>query len=368
MLDIHTVGAGGGSIARFDVGGALRVGPESAGSDPGPICYGRGTQPTVTDANLLLGRLRPDRFLGGEFLLDMERTRAVVQEWLQQQQVKLKLEQFADGVLRVVNANMERALRVVSIERGHDPRDFALVAFGGAGGLHACELASSLGIPQVIIPAIPGALSAFGILASDIVKDYSQTLIWNLAPHPNAGPARIAPKIRQQLTILEQRARRDFREEAWSGKLLFEHSADLRYQGQGFELNVPVSDSLVTEFHHQHQARYGYSHPDRNVELVTLRLRVRMKSEQAGAISTPSHAHSITSGKARVFFAGRPTATSIYAREALLTGRKFRGPAIITEYSATTVIPPNTRFGLDSAGNLRVHLAPKRKSAQKGAR
>ena len=184
MLDIHTVGAGGGSLTRFDAGGALRVGPESAGADPGPICYGRGVQPTVTDANLLLGRLQPDRFLGGSFTLDLERTRAVTTEWLKQQHSRMSVEQFAEGVIRVVNANMERALRVVSVERGYDPRQFALVAFGGAGGLHACELAQSLGIPRVIIPAMPGALSAFGILTSDIIKDYSQTVVMELGPNP----------------------------------------------------------------------------------------------------------------------------------------------------------------------------------------
>src|SRR5262249_50868253 len=161
MLDIHTVGAGGGSLARFDAAGALRVGPESAGADPGPICYGRGTLPTVTDANLLLGRLQPHRFLGGDFQLDMERTRRITSEWLQRQKSNLSLERFAAGVIRVVNATMEKAMRVVSVERGFDPRQFVLVAFGGAGGLHACELARSLGTPRVIVPALPGALSAF---------------------------------------------------------------------------------------------------------------------------------------------------------------------------------------------------------------
>ena len=145
MLDIHTVGAGGGSLARFDAAGVLRVGPESAGADPGPICYGRGTQPTVTDANLLLGRLQPARFLGGDFTLDLDRTRRVTQEWLKKQGSNLALEKFAAGVVRVVNATMEKAIRVVSIERGRDPRHFALVAFGGAGGLHACALAE---VPQ----------------------------------------------------------------------------------------------------------------------------------------------------------------------------------------------------------------------------
>jgi N-methylhydantoinase A len=175
MLDIHTVGAGGGSIARFDAAGALRVGPESAGADPGPICYGRGSEPTVTDANLILGRLQSNHFLGGDFQLDVERTRAVAGEWLKKSGSKLTLAQFAAGVIRVVNATMEKAIRVVSIERGYDVRDFALVAFGGAGALHACELAEALGIPRVIVPALPGALSAFGILVSNVVKDYSRT-------------------------------------------------------------------------------------------------------------------------------------------------------------------------------------------------
>ena len=159
MLDIHTVGAGGGSIARFDAGGALRVGPESAGADPGPICYGRGTQPTVTDANLLLGRLQPQRFLGGDFTLDLERTRRLAAEWLKRNGSKFTLEQFAAGIIRVVNATMEKAIRVVSIERGYDPREFALVAFGGAGGLHACELAEALSIPRVIVPGAARELS-----------------------------------------------------------------------------------------------------------------------------------------------------------------------------------------------------------------
>nr|MDP9267156.1 hydantoinase/oxoprolinase family protein [Acidobacteriota bacterium] len=178
MLDIHTVGAGGGSLARFDAAGALRVGPESAGAEPGPICYGRGEQPTVTDANLLLGRLRSDAFLGGGFTLDLERTRTLVRAWLKRSGSAMEVGAFAAGVIRVVNANMEKALRVVSIERGHDPRAFTLVAFGGAGPLHACELAQALAIPRVLVPAHPGALSALGILVSDVVKHYSRTVLW----------------------------------------------------------------------------------------------------------------------------------------------------------------------------------------------
>ena len=259
MLEIHTVGAGGGSLARFDAGGSLRVGPESAGADPGPICYGRGTEPTVTDANLLMGRLRPDRFLGGEFRLDFERAQRITSEWLKKQGSRLSLERFSAGIVRVVNANMERALRVVSIERGYDPREFALVAFGGAGGLHACELAEALAIPTVMIPARPGALSAFGILVSDVVKDYSRTLLWRFAGRETSEEIRRA-KLQKEFRKLEAAAQKEFRAERWRGAPHYERSLDLRYRGQGYELNVPSTGNVIARFHEEHQRRYGYHH------------------------------------------------------------------------------------------------------------
>ena len=363
MLDIHTVGAGGGSLARFDAGGALRVGPESAAADPGPICYGRGTQPTVTDANLLLGRLQPDRFLGGEFVLDLGRTRSVVGEWLKAHGSRLTLEQFAHGVIRVVNANMERALRVVSIERGHDPRNFALVAFGGAGGLHACELARSLGMPCAIIPAMPGALSAVGILASDIVKDYSRTLVWSMGSKPPTA------RLREQFAVLENTGRRDFRAQGWVGKLRFSRTADLRYHGQGFELNVPFSPALVEDFHREHQLRYGYSHPDRAVELVTIRLRAQMKAGHSNARpAAERESASSATEKRPVFLEGRVLATRVYARQGLPSGSRITGPAIVTEYSATTVVPRGATFQLDRAGNLLIEFTAKATGAPRGAR
>ena len=255
MLDIHTVGAGGGSLARFDAAGVLHVGPESAGADPGPICYGRGTQPTVTDANLLLGRLQPTRFLGGDFTLDLDRTRHITQEWLKKQRSRLTLQQFAAGVIRVVNATMEKAIRVVSIERGRDPRDFALVAFGGAGGLHACALAESLSIPHVIVPAFPGALSALGILASNVVKDYSRTVLWSVSGKiPTA-------QLNQEFAALEETAAKDFRRESWQGRLHYARSIDLRYRGQGYELNLSSTKDLLKDFEQEHLRRYGYTHP-----------------------------------------------------------------------------------------------------------
>ena len=346
MLDIHTVGAGGGSLAHFDAGGALRVGPESAGADPGPICYGRGLQPTVTDANLLLGRLQPDKFLGGSFTLDRERTRAITSEWLKQQSTRMSLEQFAEGVVRVVNANMERALRVVSVERGQDPRQFTLVAFGGAGGLHACELALALGIPRVIIPAMPGALSACGILASEVIKDYSRTVVLEL------GAKSSFSGLGRRIEELERTAQREFHEEGWRENLKFQRSADLRYRGQGFELNIPWSKSVLDEFHRQHKFRYGYAHPERAVELVTLRLRARMPSPRIPAAKLSSKKPAGNGEKRRVWFSGKAIATAIHDREQMTVGTKLRGPAIVTEYSATTVIPSGSTFFLDRAGNL----------------
>jgi N-methylhydantoinase A len=371
MLDIHTVGAGGGSLARFDAGGVLRVGPESAGADPGPICYGRGLQPTVTDANLLLGRLRAERFLGGEFTLDVERTRKITREWLKTQKSRLTLEQFVDGVIRVVNATMERAIRVVSVERGRDPRDYALVAFGGAGGLHACALAEALGIPRVIVPALPGALSALGILASDVIKDYSRTVLWRfLSEIPQA-------RLKSKFAELEKQAARIFKQEGWHGKARYEKNVDVRYRGQGYELSIPLTKNLLKEFEHEHQRRYGYIHPNREVELVTLRLRAVVKTpklrsaaahlgktDRLGAgtpfdrlragFARPGRATlgSLSTLRVRVRFDGKKLETKIYSRDALHPGRKYSGPAIVTEYSATTVIPPLRPFWLDKAGNL----------------
>jgi N-methylhydantoinase A len=353
MLDIHTVGAGGGSIARFDAAGSLRVGPESAGADPGPICYGRGEQPTVTDANLLLGRLRPEAFLGGDFRLDLGRTRRIVSDWLKQNKSKLTVEQFAAGVIRVVNATMEKAIRVVSVERGYDPRDFALVAFGGAGGLHACELAAALGIPKVIVPALPGALSAYGILVSDVVKDYSRTVLLRVKGEVPKT------KLEAEFRALSQAAEREFRKEGWAGKPQLAKTADLRYRGQGFELNVEYGPDqgkkLLGDFHRDHKRRYGYSSPEREVEIVTVRLRAKLPGSKVDikVASEPSSAKSTT---ASVWFDGKSQLATIYARESLPVNKSFQGPAIVTEYSATTVVPLKAKFRLDKSANLLINV------------
>src|SRR4029077_5233869 len=308
------VGAGGGSIARFDAGGALRVGPESAGADPGPICYGRGTEPTVTDANLILGRLQPECFLGGDFVLDIERTRRIVAEWLKRHGSKLTLEEFAAGIIRGVNATMEKAIRVVSIERGYDPREFALVAFGGAGGLHACDLAEALGIPRVIVPALPGALSAYGILMSDVVKDYSHTVLWGLAeklPHE---------RLKEEFAALRGKAEQDFRNEGWQGAVRYQRSVDVRYRGQGYELQIPFTGNLIHDFRHEHQRRYGYNYPARELELVTLRLRAIVTSP------LPIHA---------------------YQGRAVLPSRAQLGSGDGKKFSVTDRIPRHTQVFFD---------------------
>lgn len=358
MLNIHTVGAGGGSLARFDAGGALRVGPESAGADPGPICYGKGTQPTVTDCNLLLGRLPADKFLGGSFALDLARTRKLTQQWLNHQPVKMSLEQFAEGVIRVVNATMEKAIRVVSLEKGYDPRDFTLVAFGGAGALHACEMAESLGIPRVLVPYMPGALSAVGILISDVAKDYSRTLV---VEAKEALPLKL---LQSEMKKLSDRADQEFTSEGWRGKPLKQQSLDLRYKGQGFELNVPFGEKSLKLFHAEHKRRYGYSREGHPVEIVTVRLRASIKAD-----SVALHADRPKSGKAettRATFAGSARLTSLIARSNLASAR--RGPAIVTEYSATTVVPPGWTCAPDKQGNLVLRRSGQKKSDSRSRR
>ena len=256
---------------------------------------------------------------------------------------------------------MEKAIRVVSIERGRDPRHFALVAFGGAGGLHACALAEVLSIPHVIVPAFPGALSALGILASDVVKDYSRTVLWRISgkvPHP---------KLNQEFAALDKNAAKDFRDEAWQGSPRYARTVDLRYRGQGYELNLPLTKNLLKDFQQEHHRRYGYAHPNREVELVTLRLRATLRTATAhvgianvgtGTLARPGRKKlgGISSPRSSVQFDGKKLPTKLYSRDDLQPGKKYPGPAIMTEYSATTVIPAGKHFHLDRAANLIVAI------------
>jgi N-methylhydantoinase A len=319
VLRIHTVGAGGGSLASFDAGGALKVGPESAGAVPGPVCYGRGTQPTVTDANLILGRLDPSAFLGGGMQLDTERTREALQN------LRLSIEAFAEGIVALANSHMVQALRKISVEQGHDPRDFTLVSYGGAGPLHACDLAQALQIPRVLIPNFPGALSAYGILLSDITRDYSRTVM--LKP---GDPAILvyAPD--------------------W---------LDMRYQGQGYELRVPFGEDYVAGFHELHQQRYGYSDARREIEVVNVRKRDTITTDKPSLPKFPFESGNPAGKSTRIYANGEWHAGTIYARETLKAGYTFSGPAVITEYSATTYLSPAATARVDEWLNLIVEFS-----------
>ena len=326
MLDIHTVGAGGGSIARVDEGGLLRVGPESAGADPGPACYGTGEQATVTDAHVVLGRIAADQFLGGEMKIDAARgARAIGQVARALGRDRITA---AQGIVRIANANMERAIRVVSIERGRDPRDFPLVAFGGCGGLHACEMAEELGIRTVIVPRFAGALSALGMLLADRVRDYSAGVV-------NAA------NIEKQFARLERIARRNI-----PGALL-ERMADVRYVGQSYELTIAWGAS----FHEEHQRIYGYCDRQRPTEVVTVRVRARIAVPKARPVRFPRSNKSSHPQRRRVFTGDKYRMVTVFTRDEI-GEREKNGPALVIDYGATTLIPPGWKFRVDRAGNL----------------
>jgi len=326
MLDIHTVGAGGGSIARVDAGGLLRVGPESAGADPGPACYGTGTEATVTDAHVVLGRIAEEQLLGGAMTIDADRAEAAVGRIAAR--LKIDLASAAAGILRVANANMERAIRVVSVERGYDPRDFALVAFGGCGGLHACEIAEELGIRTVIVPEYAGALSALGMLMADAVRDYAAGVIGRR-------------DIEKVFANLEKQAR--------GGEM--ERTADLRYRGQSYELNVPWNNGdPATLFHREHEKIYGYANPDRDVEIVTIRVRARTTVEKPKLVRSGA-AKKGKPEQRRVWTGGGFKKIDSWKRQQL-SDRTKQGPALVLDYGSTTLVPPQWKFRVDRAGNL----------------
>ncbi len=343
MLDIHTAGAGGGSLARFDAGGMLRVGPESAGSMPGPICFGRGERPTVTDANLVLGRLDTSNFLGGAFTLDLPRAR----HYMEQSKGPLAtVEEFAAGILDVIESSMAKAIRVISIEKGHDPRDFTLVAFGGGGPVHACRLARALSVPRVLVPALPGALSAVGILLADTMREYSRTV---MLP--------IAASLEEAFAALEAQGAADFAAEGLEG--IAYRSADLRYQGQGYDLNIPFSPTMRADFHAVHHRRYGFSNESRPVEVVNVRVRMTAPAppfEQIPELLREGDGRQALLSIRPVYFDGAFVKTRIYMRDSLTPGDTFAGPAIISEYSSATVLPPGDTLRVDALRNLVIEV------------
>jgi N-methylhydantoinase A/oxoprolinase/acetone carboxylase beta subunit len=353
VLDIHTVGAGGGSVAYIDSGGSLRVGPRSAGADPGPACYGKGTELTVTDANLLLGRLDPDYFLGGRMSLDLVRARSIAKDLAKR--LELSPIALAEGVVRIANANMEAAIRVVSVRRGHDPRDFALLAFGGAGGLHACDIADSLDITTVLIPEHSGVLSALGMLLADVTKDYSRTIL-----KPTA--AITEDELCTRFKPLAQRALSDLLAEGFAEKdIAIECGLDMRYKGQAYEITLPFATGYEAEFSRRHEQLYGYANAARATEIVQLRVKAIGRTDKPALpnmhadprdLPTPSSIRSTHFGR-------RPTQTPVYHRELLSPGIRGNGPALVVSGQSTTIIPPHYSFAIDGIGTL---IATRRES------
>jgi len=355
--DIHTVGAGGGSIAHVDEGGRLRVGPESAGAEPGPACYGRGgTAPTVTDAHLVLGRIHPAHMLGGEDTLDVDPQAAhrVVGEL--GATLGLTPEAAALGILRVANATMERALRHISVERGHDPRDYVLVPFGGAGPLHAAALADTLDVRRVLVPPTPGVLSALGLLMADVVYDTSRAVLdaaGDLIDDP--GPLRAAAQsgVDEARDALQSH-----------GPPQIDLELDLRYAGQSYELSsvldTPITaehvEQTVNSFHARHEQRYGHADPNEPVEIVALRVRGTVPAEpldlEAGA-GRDTEVDAAVLGTRPVWFdADAPVEAVTYARERLAPGHTLDGPAIVHQYDSTVVIPPRWQARVDAWQNV----------------
>jgi N-methylhydantoinase A len=351
MIDIHTVGAGGGSIASVDAGGALTVGPESAGADPGPVCYGRGERITVTDANLFLGRLIPDQFLGGNMALSPDRLKAPFERVA----ASLSMDPItlAEGIVSVANANMERAIRVISVERGYDPREFTLFSFGGAGGLHAAFLARQLSMPKVLVPRHPGILSAIGMLMADVIKDYSQTVMLD---QEKADPG----LLKKYFEPLDQKGIQEMlREGTDPSGMTLEHYLDMRYEGQSFEIITPFSNDFIETFQRLHEKNYGYRN-NRSVEIVNIRLRARGIPKKPVFETLPDAgkqpSDGVAIGERPVVFDGNPVATKVFSRPSLGCGHVIPGPAVIVEYSATTVIPPFATGRIDRFGNIVLSL------------
>ena len=357
VMDIHTVGAGGGSIARVDEGGSLRVGPESAGADPGPACYGRSMLPTVTDAHVVLGHFAGGGLLGGEFKLDEARARAALESLAADVSRvtgnRTSVIAAAEGVVSVANTNMERALRHISVERGHDPRQFALLPFGGAGGLHAVELARALRIPTIIMPTAPGALSAVGVLVADVVKDQSRTVMFGY----NSKDISRLPKVFREM---EREATAVLRREGFpASKQRHERALAMRYRGQSFELLIHKTDgNIAAAFHRAHRERYGYAQEQSEIEIVSVRLR------SIGLVERLSM-RKISSGKSALakprettiaYLGGRKTRVNVYKRDELRGGAKLRTPCIVTEYSATTLVPAVATARVDQFGNILIEL------------
>ncbi len=353
MVDMHTIGAGGGSIAYLDAGGVLQVGPESAGASPGPACYGRGgKQATVTDANLILGRLSAQAFLGGAMSLDISAANKVIEKLAKS--LSLSVTAAASGIIQVANEHMSRALRVMSIQRGIDPKTLTLIPFGGAGALHVCALADNLQMSRVMVPVHAGVLSAFGMVVAPHTRDASHTI--NLLLEATLE-TQMQQQINKQLKILSRRGIAELKSEGINESQISTHySVDLRYAGQSYTLNVPWTEQArslniaLQAFHQLHQKRYGHQH-DQPVELVNVRVKV---SAPPITLSLPellpaTEAARVTA-KRQVY--GIDRAVPVYQRQQLLSGHQLEGPALIVEQVSTTWLAPGWQCTVDSIGNL----------------
>ncbi|MEJ0070729.1 MAG: hydantoinase/oxoprolinase family protein [Pseudomonadota bacterium] len=351
QIDINSIGAGAGSIAWLDAGGAISVGPQSAGAAPGPVCYGRGgSEPTVTDANVALGRIGTERPLGGEIHLDAEAARQSLQRL--GDRVGIDQQRMAEGILRLVVAKMTSSIKEISIMRGHDPRDFALFAYGGAGPIHAALVAAELGCPRVIVPPMPGNFSAFGLLVADVRHDYARTRVVATAALPFAELQAILAEMR------EDGRRRLATDDFAPDKMRFEARLDMRYVGQAFELSVSVPDDaqriedIDAEFLKAYAKRYAYAQPGA-AEIVTFRLSAYGEVAKPVLPKLRAGTLSHTPGNVRqVAFDGRFHATPIHDRARLPAVAAIEGPAIIEEPGASTIVPPGFRVALDEFGNL----------------
>jgi len=362
MIDIKTLGAGGGSIAWVDQGGALQVGPHSAGADPGPACYNHGgKEPTVTDANLVLGYLNPRYFLGGEIELNVDLAKEAIRKKIAEP-MGLTLEEAAEGIIRVVNSTMIRGIRMVSVERGYDPRDFTMICFGGAGPVHAVRLAQELNIPRLVIPQGPGVICALGLLMADFRHDYSQTFLHSLW---TIETSRLISGFR----ALEKKAIDQMTQERVPEKdILLLRSMDLRYLGQGYELELPIPnrdynkkdlESFCHEFSQLHRERYGYAMAEDTVEIVNLRLTA------IGGLSKPVIEEESPSGKdpkvalkgiRRIYMGGKFKDAAVYERKNLRCGNEIAPPAIIEQLDSTTVLFPGYKAFVDKFRNLIIEL------------
>jgi N-methylhydantoinase A len=356
VIDLAEVSAGGGSIAWIDPGGALKVGPLSAGADPGPAGYGcGGTRPTVSDADIVLGYLDREALLGGELPVDAAAAEAAIAREVSGP-LGLDVAEAAAKIVEIVNANMAEALRIVSVERGHDPRDFALIAFGGAGPVHAAFLAGELGIGEVIVPPAPGAFSALGLVATDLKRDYARTFYADLG---SVEPERIAGAF---AAMVEQgEAMLDAARVPPERRALI-RSADVRYRRQAYELTVPVPegpvrrailDALAAAFHEKHRQTYGHANPGETVQLVNLRLTAlgrlpRLELKQQAAAARPVR-------RRRVWFAEAGFVDCpVHWRDSLAAGISVAGPAIVDAVDATIVIPPGWTAAVEARGYIRM--------------